>query len=394
MTSQERTERPPVPRAVFDNLRGAIVLYEEVDGGSDFLVADINDAAAAINERPADFLRGKLMSEVFPAALEPGSVADILRKALSTGTDQDMGLIHYVDDRNDVWVSGRAVPLGSGLVHASFLDMTDRIQREELEEAVGRLRASDDEIERLVAHSGAAIIVCSPDGAALEWNSNLVQFLGWPIETVDEVLSHWVLWEDPQLMSSASVRQRAVEVLEGTTVTTDPTLLDPAVTARRFAHMDLPSLPTWVRPRYVPIPGEDGSVDRLAVILDDISEIMGARASLSRAALLMELTSEAVVITDVDGSIVEANAACSALIGTPSDELLGRDVRSLFSERHDEDFHRNVLVALEVNGRWRGDSWITTADGEQRSVMSVATVEDALGDSVGCVIVFSDRPGS
>ena len=72
---------------------------------------------------------------------------------------------------------------------------------------------------------------------------------------------------------------------------------------------------------------------------------------------------EGIVVTDLDGNIVECNPAFERITGYPRDEVLGRNPRLLKSGRHDLAFYQALWHTLTMVGSWSGEVWNRRKDG-------------------------------
>jgi diguanylate cyclase (GGDEF)-like protein/PAS domain S-box-containing protein len=85
---------------------------------------------------------------------------------------------------------------------------------------------------------------------------------------------------------------------------------------------------------------------------------------LQLASLVLERSSEALMITDARDRIVEVNPAFTAMTGYGRDEVIGKTPRLLASGRHGPEFYRSMRAALNTVGQWQGEIWNRRKDGE------------------------------
>ncbi len=83
----------------------------------------------------------------------------------------------------------------------------------------------------------------------------------------------------------------------------------------------------------------------------------------ARLAAAVELSKEAVVLTNSRGFIQYVNAAFENITGYPRGEVVGRSPHVLDSGRHDEAFYRNMREILSRDGIWRGQLISRKKDG-------------------------------
>ena len=78
---------------------------------------------------------------------------------------------------------------------------------------------------------------------------------------------------------------------------------------------------------------------------------------------VLENTSEAVIITDLEGNICEMNDAMCHMTGFSRDELLGKNSRIFKSDRHDNVFYSGMWKTILKSGHWEGELWDRRKDG-------------------------------
>lgn len=134
----------------------------------------------------------------------------------------------------------------------------------------------------------------------------------------------------------------------------------------------------------------DGAPAIIGIVLN-VTERKKAEASERRAALVYSNTSEAVVITNAKGAILDVNPAFTAITGYQRGEAIGRDMTLLKSGRHDTAFYERMWESLHETGKWSGDIWNRRKSGEEyveRLTIDTSYNEDG---SVNCHIgLFSD----
>lgn len=126
-------------------------------------------------------------------------------------------------------------------------------------------------------------------------------------------------------------------------------------------------------------------------IVLNVTERKKAELSVRRAALVYANTSEAVVVTDTNGVILDMNPAFTAITGYSSEEALGQSMSLLASGRHDVGFYQAMWQSLCTTGKWSGDIWNRRKGGDEyveRLTIDTSYNEDG---TVNCHIgLFSD----
>jgi len=101
--------------------------------------------------------------------------------------------------------------------------------------------------------------------------------------------------------------------------------------------------------------------------------------------------SEGIVVTGLDGAILDCNPAFERITGYTRAEVLGLNPRILKSGRHDAAFYAELWDALITRGSWVGELWNRRKDGEfYPERLALRTVRGADGLPSHYVGMFSD----
>ncbi|WP_193771102.1 EAL and GGDEF domain-containing protein [Candidatus Magnetaquicoccus inordinatus] len=126
-------------------------------------------------------------------------------------------------------------------------------------------------------------------------------------------------------------------------------------------------------------------------LLSSLEAQKRAESGLRLAAKVFEHASEAIVITAVDGSIVDINQAYSHITGFSREDVIGANPRIGKSGRHEPDFYRQMWEAILNYGQWAGEVWDRRKNGEiYPKWLSINAVKDADGVITHFVGIFSD----
>lgn len=105
------------------------------------------------------------------------------------------------------------------------------------------------------------------------------------------------------------------------------------------------------------------NVDLERLVKERTLELLDVNCELTIFKKILENTSEAVVITDLSGSILELNEAMCRMTGYARDEMIGMNSRIFKSGRHSNDFYRDMWRKLMDEGHWEGEIWDRRKDG-------------------------------
>lgn len=99
-------------------------------------------------------------------------------------------------------------------------------------------------------------------------------------------------------------------------------------------------------------------------ICKDITTSKQHEIQLEQSAIFFEQSSEALMISDQQGTILSVNTAFCRITGYTKDEVIGKTPKILNSGMHDVSFYQNLWNSLIHNGRWQGEIWNKRKNGE------------------------------
>ncbi len=126
-------------------------------------------------------------------------------------------------------------------------------------------------------------------------------------------------------------------------------------------------------------------------VVENISAYAEAKEKLRLSSLVLENSSEAMLITDQDNRIIAANPAFTKTTGYTFEEIEGKDPGSFKSGKHDNEFYREMWNAIRETGQWQGEIWDKRKDGELYAKwLTIDTIKDDTGAIIRYVALFSD----
>ncbi|HSM32011.1 MAG TPA: PAS domain S-box protein [Woeseiaceae bacterium] len=126
-------------------------------------------------------------------------------------------------------------------------------------------------------------------------------------------------------------------------------------------------------------------------ILRDVSERKRSAKRLQLAATVFENTSEGIMITDRQGSILSTNPAFTAITGFAADEVLGQNPRILQSGLQTRDFYEEMWRSITGTGHWQGEIINRRKNGEAYTQwLNINAVKDGGGQVTHYVGVTFD----
>ena len=106
---------------------------------------------------------------------------------------------------------------------------------------------------------------------------------------------------------------------------------------------------------------------------------------------IVDHTSEAVVVTDAQATILDVNNAYARITGYDRHELIGKNPRINKSGRHDRAFYQEMWAQLNASGHWSGEIWDRRKNGEVfPKWLRINAIRDDGGKIRQYVGIFSD----
>ncbi len=147
----------------------------------------------------------------------------------------------------------------------------------------------------------------------------------------------------------------------------------------------------WVEETGRVVLGDDSS-ELIEGYIEDITARIEAHSRLNQAAAVFRSTGEGVMITDCNGIILDVNKSFTKITGYSRKEVLGCHSSILRSERHDQNFYKNMWQEILQKGHWHGEIWNRAKNGAIYPEMLTISAIDYEPDKQpsGYVGVFAD----
>ena len=116
-----------------------------------------------------------------------------------------------------------------------------------------------------------------------------------------------------------------------------------------------------------------------------------AEKELNFAASVYDNSLEAIMITDADDRVIRVNPAFSDITGYGEQEIVGRHVATLRSDRHEPEFYQAISDSLQESGFWQGEVWSRRKNGDvYPQQMNISMSREKIGQKVHYIALFND----
>ncbi|MBI5250192.1 MAG: diguanylate cyclase, partial [Desulfomonile tiedjei] len=123
----------------------------------------------------------------------------------------------------------------------------------------------------------------------------------------------------------------------------------------------------------------------------EISDRAQAESELELSARMIESSTEAILLIDVDGVILRANEAVAAITGYPKSRLIGQSMEFFQWGRRYSDLSQKIRQAMVESGEWRGEVWDRRMDGNiYPALLSISAIRNDKWETTHYVCIFSD----
>ena len=214
----------------------------------------------------------------------------------------------------------------------------------ELEQAQTSLRASEQRWATTLASIGDAVIATDTSGKIVFMNGEAEELTGWalseasqnPVKTVFNIVNEQTRLEVDNPVDRV-LKEGIVVGLANHTVLIRKDRTEVAIDDSG-----------------APIKDKDGKTTGVVLIFRDITERKKAEEAVTRQAELIDLTPDAIMITEIDGTIKFWSKGAEKLYGYTKEEALGQNIHTLLNTEFRLPL-KEILNQINLEGKWSGE---------------------------------------
>ena len=132
-------------------------------------------------------------------------------------------------------------------------------------------------------------------------------------------------------------------------------------------------------------------IKSLGITISSLIERKQVADELKSANNVLNLSQQAILITDKDNKIIRCNQACEQMTGYSCKELIGQSPRGFQSEHHTLEFYNQLRQELANNDFWQGETWNKRKDSSVFPTwLTISTIKNTDGQITQHLAFFTD----
>ena len=338
-------------------------------------------AARLLGVRPSSLHRPRFSS--FICQEDQGRYYLGIKQLLSSGQSVSCEVRLLTDQGTAHWVL-LAVSLATALSGTSesgqqdkkvlHMILSDIDERKKAEDA---LRDGEEKLRAVFDASNSGIAVTDRNGKILEMNKWWRDKLGYE----EAEIANLTILDITHPLDSETSKTQIQRLLDGK--------VNDYQLEKRFIKKDFSYF--WGDLSASAVKDKNNNISKIVGVVTDITERKKSEETVRLAAKVFQHALEGIMITALDGSIIEVNDAFTEITGYSRDEALGQNPRLLKSGRHSKEHYQQMWRDLAQKGVWVGENWNRRKNGEiYPQIQKVSTVRDEQGRALHYVSLFSD----
>ena len=143
--------------------------------------------------------------------------------------------------------------------------------------------------------------------------------------------------------------------------------------------------------KLIPLINEEGECSHLVVVARDITEKKLAEEKIIFQATLLEQVRNAIIVADLQGTIIYWNKFAETLYQWKAEEIIGRKINEVIVPDDKLILDGTIMENVLTEGYWEGEFVDIVKDGTRLNVhLSVSLLKNTEGDPIGTIGIASD----
>ena len=355
---------------ILDHAGTAVVIYQAVDDGNDFIIVDFNRAAEEFEQIKREEVLGKRLLEVFPGVQEFG-LFEVFQRVWRTGEAVEHPISIYKDWRITGWRRNYVCKLPNGQIMAVYEDV-GRTKQSEM-----ATRMSEQCFRAIADYTYDWEIWVGPAGRVLWTNPAATRISGYSIKEIITMPDY------PGPLVYEADREKMIRAFR--------TAVGGSTGNEQFRLKHKEGRVLWAEMSWQPIYDEKGNSLGHRESIRDVT----ARKLAEQAVQLAEREKEAIldnmaehiIHLDADSSILWANRAACESAGLSREQVIGRFCYEMPVEWHELWGTCPAAQAMETGNRIEVEK---TAPNGRTWFIQAAPVRDRKGGIIGGVEIALD----
>ncbi len=342
--------------ALIDNLNCGVALYNAIDNGEDFILADLNKTGQEIDHVQKNELIGKSVLENFPGVKEFG-LFDVFQRVWktgrpehhpiavfqrfwNTGRPEHHSISRYKDEKIIGWRDNFVYKLPDGKIVAIYSDETKRMQAEEA------LRKSEQE-KSIILNTMSELVVYQDTNHTILWTNKCAADAAGKNPEDLKGRKCYEIWAHREKPCEMCPVEKAIETGE---------IQNNEITTVNGRVWDIKGYPTK---------NDAGEIIGAVEITLEVTQRKQAEQALRNAELekktILDVQPNLVILQGLDLSVIWANRTACESAELPLKELIGKHCYEIWAQR--DDICPDCPVALSIKTGRMQEVIKTTPDG-------------------------------
>ena len=300
-------------KQLFSSTPMAVVIYEVIDDGEDFVIKDLNPAVEKIEKIDKASILGKRLTHVFPGVKTFG-IFEVFKRVWKTGKAKYFPAAIYQDSRDlGSWRENWVIKLPNDNIAAIYNDITER---KKVENNLKCSLENERFLADLIRNASIAIAVAYPDGRLMMGNDAFKELTGYDEDELKRITWSAVLtpseWREYESKRLEEINQSKKS----------------GVYRKEYIRKDGSRVPIEIVVH--PFFDNNGNISYYFGFITNITERKKVEEEMKKSEMILKNSTDLIITTDLQGKITSWNNGASEIFGYSAQEMIGENVAKLY----------------------------------------------------------------